>query len=316
MRRTLLFSLLFLASIGCSNTAPPAKATKGTLAISILSSQNPFFNVIAKTFQEDAEAAGYKVIVVSGDEDQEKQHKQVKDFLVQKVRAIVLCPCDCRAVGTAIREANAAGVPVFTADLGCLDETAKVVCHVATDNYSGGELAAVAMTEALGDAGGKIALLNYDEAESCILRVKGFQAKLAELNKAGKSPITIVMTLPCGGNREKGFNAAQNALTTHPDLAGIFAINDPAALGAAAAVDIAKKAAQVKIIGFDGQPDGKKAIRDGILYADPVQYPDRIARKTFETIQQYLAGEKTEKQFLIPTGLYRKKDGEADKSLK
>lgn len=311
MRRA-LFVLALTLLTGCSQPAP----SKGTLAISILSSQNPFFMVIADTFKADAEKAGYKVIVVSGDEDQEKQHKQVKDFLVQKVRAIVLCPCDCRAVGTAIREANAAGVPVFTADLGCIDETAQVVCHVATDNYSGGEMAAVAMAEALGDAGGKVAVLNYDQAESCLLRVKGFQAKLAELNKTAKSPITIVMTVPCGGNREKGFNAAQSAITTHPDLAGIFAINDPAALGAAAALDIAKKSAQVKIVGFDGQPEGKKAIKDGVVYADPVQYPDQIAHKTFDAIQQYLAGEKTQKEILIPTGLYRKKDGEADASLK
>lgn len=316
MRRTLL--VLFLALLaGCSNAAPTAKTpTKGTVAISIMSSQNPFFNVIAKTFQEDAEKAGYKVLVVSGDNNQEKQNNQVKDFLVQKVRAIVLCPCDCRAVGASIREANAAGVPVFTADLACLDDTAQVVAHVATDNYNGGELAAVAMAEALGESGGKIAVLNFDEAESCILRVKGFQSKLAELNKAAKNPITIVTTVGCGGDREKGFNAAQTALTQHADLAGIFAINDPAALGAAAAVDIAKKTAQVKIVGFDGQPDGKKAIRDGVLYADPIQFPDRIAHKTFETIQQYLAGEKTQKEFLIPTGLYRKKDGEADPELR
>ena len=30
------------------------------------------------------------------------------------------------------------------------------------------------------------------------------------------------------------------------------------------------------IIGFDGQPEGKKAIRDGKIYADPIQFPARM----------------------------------------
>lgn len=57
--------------------------------------------------------------------------------------AIVLCPCDSKAIGPAIQEANAAGVPVFTADIACLAPGVKVVAHVATDNYSGGRQAAV-----------------------------------------------------------------------------------------------------------------------------------------------------------------------------
>ncbi len=39
-------------------------------------------------------------------------------------------------------------------------------------------------------------------------------------------------------------------------LAGIFAVNDPSALGVRAALESAGKAEQVKIIGFDGQPEG------------------------------------------------------------
>jgi len=305
-------SLVALALLAGCSSAPPQKAGKGTLAISIQTAQNPFFNTIADTFKAEGEKAGYKVIVVSGDNDAAKQNNQIKDFLVQKVQAIVLCPCDSRAVGAAIREANAAGVPVFTADLACLDPTAKVVTHIATDNYSGGKEAAVAMIEAL-PRGGKVAILDFQEAESCIQRVKGFKETIAEHNKKNdKNAIVIVAELPCGGNRETGFNVAQTLVAGHPDLAGLFAINDPSALGACSALDLAKKSGQVKVIGFDGQPEGKKAIRKGTIYADPIQYPDKIARTTFASVQKYLAGEKTPAEILIPTGLYRKADAEND----
>jgi ribose transport system substrate-binding protein len=78
----------------------------------------------------------------------------------------------------------------------------------------------------------------------------------------------------------------------------------------------AGKTEQVKIIGFDGQPEGKQAIKDGKIYADPIQYPDRIGQMTMQTILKYFDGEKVEKQQLIPTQLYRKADGEKDPELK
>ena len=74
--------------------------------------------------------------------------------------AIVLAPCDSKAVGTVIAEANKAGIPVFTVDIAALATGAKVVSHVATDNLSGGNLAAQAMIEALGGKG-KVAIIDH-----------------------------------------------------------------------------------------------------------------------------------------------------------
>ena len=43
-----------------------------------------------------------------GEFDAAKQQNQVKDFIVKKVAAIVLTPCDSKAIGPAIKEATAA----------------------------------------------------------------------------------------------------------------------------------------------------------------------------------------------------------------
>ena len=53
----------------------------------------------------------------------------------------------------------------------------------------------------------------------------------------------------------------QDLLQAHPDLDALYCCNDPSALGARAALEAAGKADKIKIIGFDGQPEGKKAIR-------------------------------------------------------
>ena len=104
-----------------------------------------------------------------------KQSNQIKDFIVKKVSAIVLSPCDSKSIIPVIQEANAAGIPVFTVDIPCNEPGVKIATQVATDTYSGGKEAAEAMIEDLGEAGGKIALLHFKQAESCLLRVKGFR---------------------------------------------------------------------------------------------------------------------------------------------
>ncbi|HEX4591412.1 MAG TPA: substrate-binding domain-containing protein [Gemmataceae bacterium] len=310
---------LFLAGCLRSSPAPTAgpASSKKLIALSVLTLTNPFFKVIGDRMTDEAAKHGYEVMVVSGDFDVAKQQNQVKDFIVKKAAAIVLCPCDSKAIGPAIQEANAAGIPVFTADIACLAPGPKVVCHVATDNYAGGKQAAVAMIEALGDAGGKIAILDHKPAESCILRVKGFKEVIEEHNRKGTGvQIDIVAELPGGGDKDPGFKAAQGLIEAHGDLAGIFAINDPSALGARVALEKANKADQVKIVAFDGQPEGKQAIKDGKIYADPIQYPDRIGRETAQAIVRHFNGEPVPAEILIPTALYRRADALKDPELK
>ena len=317
----------FFAAVGCGgNNAPDKKETakekasvkvKGIIGVSVLTLTNPFFKVIGDTIKEQAEKAGYSVEVVSGEFDVAKQQSQVKDFLVKKVVAIVLCPCDSRSIGAVIQEANKAGVPVFTADIACLAPDAKVVTHIATDNFEGGKQAGIATTEAMGEAGGKVAVLDFRQAESCILRVKGFKEVIDVHNKKNpKAQITIVAELPGDGKKDKSQSATEDVLQTHPDLAAIFAINDPSALGARAALERANKADAVKIIGFDGQPDGKQAIKEGKIFADPVQFPDKIGQQTVAAMLDYFDGKTPPKEILIPTGLYKKADARKDPELK
>lgn len=329
LRRVLLAVSLGLLAAGCEqlNTPPSAAKTpappvadvekKGVVGVSVLTLTNPFFRVIGDNITAELKKAGYGTVVVSGDFDLATQERQVNDFIAAGHVAIVLCPCDSKGIGPVIKAANQKGVPVFTADIASLDPAAEVVSHIATDNYGGGKQAGEAMIEALGEAGGKVVILDFAAAESCILRVKGFREVIDAHNASGAAgQIEIVAALPGDGQKEKGDKAAQDALQAHPDLAGIFAINDPSALGAWAALDRAGKADQVKLIGFDGQLDGKQAIKEGKIYADPIQHPDQIGILTAQSILKYLEGEEVKPEQLIPTALYRQSDGLQDPELK
>jgi ribose transport system substrate-binding protein len=287
---------------------------KMRIGVSLLTMTNPFFRDLGEAMRDEAAKHNMEVILTAGEFDAARQHHQVSDFIVKRVGAIVLAPCDSKAVGTSIAEANRAGIPVFTVDIAALASNAKVVSHVATDNYGGGRLAAQAMIEAL-KGEGKVAILDHPEVESVILRTKGFLDELAEQKKQKGIKIDVAARLPGGGARDRSLRATEDLLQAHPDLKGIFAINDPSALGAVAALEKAGQLDRVKIIGFDGMPEGKRAIKAGQIYADPVQFPDRIGRTAVRTIVNYFEGEEVPAEILIPTQLYRKADADKDPSL-
>ncbi|MEY4814676.1 MAG: D-ribose-binding periplasmic protein precursor [Verrucomicrobiota bacterium] len=312
-------TLAFLAGCGkpanTANTPSAPDKSKGTIGVSLLTLDNPFFKVIGDNITAEGKRRGYETIVVSGDKDVAKQGNQIKDFIVKKVSAIVLSPCDSKSIIPVIQEANAAGIPVFTVDIPCNEPGVKIVTQIATDNYGGGKEAGQAMIEALGEAGGKIAVLHFKQAESCLLRVKGFREVIDAHNASGKAKITIATELESGGAKDVGYKAAEDALQAHPDLRGIFAINDPAALGARGALEKAGQT-QVLIVGFDGQPEGKQAIKDGKIYADPIQFPDKMGVRIVDAIVRHSKGETLPPQMLIPTSLYRKADAMKDPELK
>ncbi len=311
-----------MAVAGCSSSSKEvgsgsasSSGKRGTIGVSLLTLQNPFFKVIGDNVSSEAKQHGYDTIVVSADNDISKQGNQVKDFIVKKVSAIVLSPCDPKSIVPIIQEANTAGIPVFTVDIPCPDTSVKIVTQIATDNLGGGKEAGNAMIEALGDNGGKVAILHFKQAQSCILRVQGFREVIDSYNASGKEKIDIVTELEGGGAKDIGYRAAEDALQAHPDLRGVFAINDPSALGARAAIEKANKADQIVIVGFDGMPEGKQAIKEGKIYADPIQFPDKMGIEIVRAFVRYSKGDDLPPEILIPTSLYRKSDAEQDSEL-
>ena len=290
---------------------------KGVIGFSALTLTNPFFKIIAENMTAEAAKHGYEVIVDDANRDVKTQSEQIDTYITRGVAAIVINPCDRLSVGPAIKKANDAGIPVFTSDLQCVAEGVKIAGHVGTDNYGGGKLAGEAMIEALGEAGGQVLILNFSQAHSCVLRVNGFKEVIDAYNTGRETgKIEVVAELDGGGVFKEGFSAASAAIQSDPDITGIFAINDPSAFGAYRALEQAGKLSQVKIVAFDGQIEAKQFIKDGKIYADPIQFPDRMGQITVQNIVKYLNGEDFEQITLIPTELYRQADAEQDPELK
>lgn len=306
----LLTSLLLL--LGCSESSPDSDAeVRGRIGMTCMDLTNPFFKLIANVMAEEAGVHGYELTALSGELDPAKQNSQITDFVAQGYDAIFLNPVDSKTAGEGVRAAHEAGIPVFTFDVQISDEAAAdlVVSHIGSDNYQGGQLAGESMIEALGNRG-EVAVISLPEVTSCILRVDGFREALEE---AG-SPIEIVTELSGKGSRDGGYAVATDILQAHPDIDGIFAINDPSALGAHAAVVKANKQDDITIVAFDASPAGKQAVYEKKLFDTPQQFPRKMARGTVGAFVAYLAGEEVEAKRLIPCSHYHYEDSVDDPS--
>jgi ribose transport system substrate-binding protein len=301
---TLAVMALFAAGCGENNSksknaaGKSTKNTELTIGVSLLTRTHPFYQDLEAGLNEAASAYGFKLLVTAGEFDVAKQKDQIQDFIVRKVNAIIVSPCDSRSIGTSIKAANDAGIPVFTADIACLAEGVNIVSHVASDNVAGGRLAAQAITKAIGGTG-KVAIIDHPEVESVIQRVKGFEEELAMV-----PAIQIMAKLSGHGVKDQAFRTAEDILQAHPDLTAIFGINDDSALGALAAVEKAGKLGKVVIVGFDAVPEAREAIKAGKIYADVIQKPKEIGQKTIEAVQAYISGQAVPRSILIPCDLF------------
>jgi ribose transport system substrate-binding protein len=255
-----------------------------TIGVSLLTMQHQFYQELRSGMEEAAKPYSYRLLIVSAEFDPARQANQVDDFITQKVDAIIVCPCDSRSVGASIAAANQAKIPVFTADIASVSPLGKVVSHVASDNAQGGREAAKLLAKALGGKG-KVAILSHPEVASVSDRVTGFKNELA-----AHTGIEIVAELSAEGKRDKAVRVMEDLLQSHPDLSGVFAINDDTALGALAAIEAAGKVEKIRIVGYDATPEARAKIATKAIYGDVVQNPRKIGELAVQAAHDVFSG--------------------------
>ena len=267
-----------LLASGCSGTG--ASGGQLTIGLAVSTLNNPFFVELQQGAQEMANQLGAKLTVVDAQNDATNQVNQVQTLVTQGVKAIILNPVDSKQSAPAAKAAEMANIPLISVDRSV--EGGKVVAEVASNNVSGGSLAAIELGRA---TSGEVAhLKGIPGASASRDRGQGFEQGLNSGN------IKVVASAVADFDRAKGLNETTNLLQGHPGLKGIFAENDEMALGAVKALG-ARAGKDVVVVGFDGTPDGLKAIQEGTLAATIAQQPKLLGSKAVEQAVKAAKGE-------------------------
>ncbi|MET8545287.1 substrate-binding domain-containing protein [Kitasatospora sp. NPDC004799] len=275
-----------------------AKSGTRKIGLSLSTLNNPFFVQIRSGAQAEAKQLGVDLTVTDAQNDASQQANQLQNFTSSKLSAIVVNPVDSDAATNSVAAAGKASIPVIAVDRGV--NKAEVNALVASDNVAGGEQAAKAIAEKLGGSGKIVILQGLAGTSAARERAEGF-AKGLEAYPG----IEVVAQQPADFDRTKGLDVMSNLLQAHPDVQGVIAANDEMALGAAKALG-SKAGESVQVVGFDGTPDGLKAVEQGTLYASVAQQPSQLGKIAVDNAVKAIKGEKVEETVKVPVKVVTK----------
>ncbi|MFE2087412.1 substrate-binding domain-containing protein [Streptomyces sp. NPDC057582] len=287
-----------VAAVSFFNPGSSGTTTKVGMSLSTLN--NPFFVQMKAGAQAEAKHAGIDLTVTDAQNDASQQANQLQNFTGEGVKSIIVNPVDSDAVGPAVRAANKADIPVIAADRGV--NKADTATLVASDNVAGGRLAAKALAEKLGGKGDIVVLQGTAGTSASRERGQGFTEGI----KAYPG-IKVVASQPADFDRTKGLDVMTNLLQSHPEVTGVFAENDEMALGAVKALG-SKAGTSVDVVGFDGTPDGLKAVGTGTLYASVAQQPKELGKIAVQNAVEAARGKKVDSMVKVPVKVVTQKN--------
>lgn len=268
---------------------------------------NQFYKVVNNQLQMQIEKNGDHLIALDPALDQKKQNEQMKYLVEQKVDAIFLNPVDWKEIKPGLKAAKKAGIPVIVIDSQVYDED-LVHMTIASDNYKAGVQCAKDMMKKR--KSGNIVLLTHQKAKSGVERIQGFLDTIKN-HKEYK----IIASADTEGQIERALPKVNKIIEKYPDIDVIMALNDPAAMGALAALDSNHYGKDVLVYGVDGSPEGKKLIQEGMMTGTSAQSPKKIGDIAIESAYKILQGKKVSKKKVVSVKMITKKNiGQSDVS--
>jgi ribose transport system substrate-binding protein len=277
LRRALVCWLIVVQLLaGCARREP---AGRFRIVVIPKGTTHAFWQAIHAGALKAAKERGVEVVWDGPPREDDRQGQQniVERFTSERVDAIVLAPCDRRSLVAPVAQALNKGIRVVIIDSGLEDTPAvrqsdKYLGYIATDNEEGGRRAGERMLKLLGGQKAKVVMLRYQAgSESTELREKGFAAMMGK----AKGIDFRIAAEEAGATVDRAQQAADNLLRNHPDVDGIFAPNESSATGVLQALRAAKRAGQVKLVGFDGSRVLIAALRagevQGLVLQDPFE---------------------------------------------
>jgi ribose transport system substrate-binding protein len=215
--------------------------------------------------------------------DYNGQLQIVEAFINRKVDAIALAPIDKKAMVSVVERAARQNIPVVIFDSGI--DTEMFVSQVATDNYLAGQMAADRMGVILNGAGKIVIVAVQPGAASTMAREQGFEDRIRE-----KSPGIQIIDKRFGmADFAKSRTVAENMLTAHSDLVGMFASNESSTVGAIQALK--SRQSKVKLVGFDWSPPLLDDLRNGLIDSLVVQHPFKMGYESVKAAMAKLNGQ-------------------------
>jgi ribose transport system substrate-binding protein len=272
MRKLMLIGLATLG-LGIAAQAQGADFTKDRIDVIVKATTSQYWATVFDGARAAAKRLGVQLSTLGApaETDVAQEVTIMENTIATKPTAIVIAATNAAALASPIANATKAGIPVIVIDSDA--NTKDYVTFLATNNVLGGVKAADEMArcvkERTGKIEGKVAYLTtVAGAQSLNDRDQGFVEELH------KYPGLKIVEHRTGNNTPtRALSDAEDILTRHPDLVGIFADAEIQGDGTGRALQEKNLGSKVCAVAFDTSDQEVNFVREGDLDALIVQNP-------------------------------------------
>jgi ribose transport system substrate-binding protein len=275
---------LVAGSTFAGSTAQAAGKQK-VIGVAVADQKSLFYIAAVDGMKKAAKANNVKLIVLSADNDANKQVGQVNNLITQNVDAIVFIAQDATAAAAGVKAANKAKIPVIAVDQKPQSGNGVLATYIATNSVAAGEELCTWLFKQIGNKG-EIGILHGVLGSTAeVERTKGCQNALA------KNPaIKVVAEATANWDETQAYKAVQNMLQANPGITAIYGESDAMGLGAAKAAKDANR--KIIAVGIDGFPTMVAGIKAGLTQATQAQVPFLMGQQGITDALKVLAGKK------------------------
>ena len=232
----------------------------------------------------------------------DRQIQIVDSMIARRVDGLAVAAAERKALVQSIDRASALGIPVTVFDSGV--DTDNYMTFLATDNYEAGKMGAREMARLLNGSGQIALMMHAPGSASTMDRERGFE----DVVRSEFPKLQIVARQYGLSDPSKARTAAENILTAHPDISGIFASSEPSSVGTSLALKSRSLAGKVKFVAFDASDTMIEDLKGGAIDAMVVQDPFRMGYEAVQTLVDKLRGEKPAKHIDLPARVITRAD--------
>jgi ribose transport system substrate-binding protein len=234
--------------------------------------------------------------------DYSRQIQILDSMVAQRVDGIAIAAAERKALVAPVERATNQGIPVTVFDSGL--DTNHYLSYVATDNEEAGGLAARTLAALINNKGVIAVVMHTPGSQSTMDREKGFVDVMQR-----EFPNIQIAAMQFGmSDRAKARAAAENILTAHPNIDGIFASAEPSSVGAALAIKARNLSGKVKLVTFDSSDSLLEDLRGGTIDAMVVQDPQGMGYEAVRTLVDKLNGKQPPKRIDMHAKVLRRGD--------
>ncbi|MBM4030270.1 MAG: ABC transporter substrate-binding protein [Planctomycetes bacterium] len=300
-----------VAGVAASLAVGCGKKEKGVrVGFSQIGAESGWRTAETKSIQEEAKKRNIKLKFADAQQKQENQIQALRNFIAQKVDAIILAPKVETGWEPVLREVKEAGIPVVLVDRGIkVTDESLYATLIASDFVEEGRMAAEWLAKKTGGKCNIVQLEGTPGSAPAIDRKSGFEEAIKKY-----PDMKIIKSQTGDFDRAKGMELMEAFIRAEgKNIQAVYAHNDDMAIGAIQALKAAnmKPGSEVIVVSIDAIGDAFKAMVDGELNAT-VECNPLLGPAAFDAVEKLLKGETLPKKTVVKDRLFTKETAKED----